>query len=86
MDWGAVFAGIGAIITAAGGCILVISEFRRRDRRALRNERDELSRDVSALRNDLVICRRYSFELAEYLTDLGHDVPAAHPLHDQSEM
>jgi len=86
VDWGAVIAGIGAIVTAAGGCALVISEYRRRDRRALKAERDALSSDLAQLRNDLVICRRYSFVLAEELAGLGHDVPAPHPLHDQGTM
>jgi hypothetical protein len=80
VDWEVVLAGIGAILTAAGGCLLVIREFRRRDRLALKRELDELSIDVSELRSDMVICRRYAFLLGEILAEHGIDVPEPPPL------
>jgi hypothetical protein len=75
VDWQTLLTGIGAILTGAGGCILVIREFRRRDRRALKQELDELSVDVSELRASVIICRRYAYLLAEKLTDHGIDIP-----------
>ena len=68
-------AGIGAILTAAGGCLLVIREFRRRDRIALKKELDDLSVDVAELRSDIVICRRYAYLLRERLADHGIEPP-----------
>jgi len=67
--------GIGALLTGAGGCVLVIREFRRRDRRALKRELDELGVDVAELRHATVICRRYAYLLAEKLADHGIDIP-----------
>ena len=75
MDWQTLLAGVGAIFTGAGGCLLVIHELRRRDRRALKRELDDLSRDAAELRQDIVICRRYAFMLAEKLAEHGVDVP-----------
>ena len=75
MDIATLLTGIGAILTAAGGCALVIREFRRRDRKALTEEVDALSVDVHELRSSVVICRRYAFLLAEKLADHGIDIP-----------
>ncbi len=80
MDWTTLFTGIAAILTGAGGCILVIREITRRDRAAMRIEVTELSNDVSNLRHDLVACRRYAFDLAEHLADHGIEPPEAPPL------
>lgn len=80
MDWETLIAGIGAILTAAGGCVLVIREFRRRDRVALKQELNDLSVDVTELRADMVICRRYAFLLGELLADNGIEVPEPPPL------
>lgn len=81
MDWQTLATGLGAVLTGAGGCIIVIREVRRRDRRALKREVDALSVDVTELRSDLIACRRYSFMLAERLTRLGHEVEAPPELH-----
>jgi hypothetical protein len=66
---------IGALVTGAGGCIILIREFRRRDRRALKRELDELGEDVMELRANLIVCRRYAFHLVERLADSGLDIP-----------
>ena len=71
MDWQTLAAGIGAVLTAAGGCTIVIREITRRDRSAVRREMNELSEDVTVLRADLVACRRYAYELAEALARHG---------------
>jgi hypothetical protein len=75
VDWQTLFSGLIAILTGAGGCILVIREVTRRDRAAMRHEMAELSDDVTVLRADLVACRRYAFELAEELARRGGDPP-----------
>lgn len=67
--------GIGALATGVGGCIVVIHEFRRRDRKALRRENEDLAADVTELRVALVIARRYAFQLAEKLADHGVEFP-----------
>jgi hypothetical protein len=85
VDWTAILTGIGAVLTAAGGCTLVIREFRRRDRLALKRELDDLSTDVSELRVDVVALRRYAFFLAQELAALGYEPPQAPPIHDVEE-
>ena len=81
MDWQTLATGLGAVLTGAGGCVIVIREVRRRDRRALKREVDALSTDVTSLRADLIACRRYAFTLAERLTRAGHVVEAPPELH-----
>jgi hypothetical protein len=75
VDLATLLTGIGAILTSAGGCALVIHEFRRRDRQALKRELDELAVDVSELRHAVVICRRYAYLLLEKLAHHGIDIP-----------
>ena len=75
VDWTTLFTGVAAILTGAGGCILVIREVTRRDRKAMRTELSELSTDVTLLRRDLVECRRHGFELSELLARHGIDPP-----------
>lgn len=75
MDWTTILAGVGAVLSAAGGCIILIREFRRRDRVALKRELDELGDDVLDLRANLIVCRRYAFHLVEKLADNGIEIP-----------
>jgi hypothetical protein len=85
VDWQTILTGIGAVLTGAGGCVLVIHEFRRRDRLALKRELDDLSNDVSELRVDVVALRRYNFFLAQELAALGYEPPPAPPSHTVEE-
>jgi hypothetical protein len=71
VDVTTIFAGIGAILTAAGGCALVIREFRRRDHRSAVRTIADLNADITALRHDVITCRRYAYLLAEQMTELG---------------
>jgi hypothetical protein len=75
VDITTIFAGIGAILTAAGGVMLVIREFRRRDHRAARRTIADLNADITELRHDVLTCRRYAYLLAERMVELGHEVP-----------
>jgi hypothetical protein len=75
VDWTTVALGLGAFITGIGGVMVAVHEFRRRDRRALNDEGREMSDDLARLRHDLVVCRRYAYDLADRLARHGHDVP-----------
>jgi hypothetical protein len=75
VDWQTFVLGLGTFASAAGGCVLVVHEFRRRDRRALNDEVAAMSGDLAELRHDLVACRRYAFDLANRLTDNGLHAP-----------
>ena len=57
----AILAGIGALVAAVGGVILIVREFRRRDHRAMTRQLDDLTQEVWALRVDLVAYRRWAF-------------------------
>lgn len=85
MTWEAFFAAIGAIVSGAFGCALVIREFRRRDRSALSAERAELEADLSHVRKDLLNCRAYAFHLAAMLADRGVEVPSDPHYHDEDD-
>ena len=71
MDWAAIATGIGAILTAAGGVTLVVREFRRRDRRAYRQEVDDLSDQLHLCRADFTTFRTWAFELRQRAADAG---------------
>lgn len=71
MDFTAVLAGVGAILTAAGGTTLVIREFRRRDHRASNREINMLTDDLHQCREDEIRWRNYAHTLRELLADHG---------------
>jgi hypothetical protein len=75
VDWSTIATSIGAILTGAGGCALVIREFRRRDRIALKREADALADDVLDLRANLIVCRRYAYHLVQHMADHGIEIP-----------
>lgn len=85
MNWQAILTGIGAIITSAGGCFLVIREMIRRDRKAIRHQLSDMSGEVSVLRADLVACRAYAFHIAEHMAALGVEIPEAPVLRSDHE-
>jgi len=82
VDLPTILTGIGAIVTAGGGVVLLVREFRRRDRVESDKELDALSRDLHATRADLIAFRRYAFELRGLLADAGIDQPDAPSPHE----
>jgi hypothetical protein len=85
VNWQAILAGIGAILSAAGGTALVVREFRRRDRRSANRQIEELGDEVSMLSNDLAACRRWAFGTMTRLADQGIEVQAPPQLHHIEE-
>jgi len=75
VDWQTFFLALGTIITGASGCVVAVHEFRKHDRKALNEEAKEMSDDLAHVRHDLVVCRRYAFDLADRLASLGHAAP-----------
>lgn len=61
------------------GVVLVVREFRRRDRRASLAEIEELTREVHALRADMLSYRHWAYDLAVSLTAAGIGFPPAPP-------
>lgn len=75
MDLAALVTGIGAIVAAVGGVVLIVREFRRKDHKAGNAERSLLVDDLAACRDALVEMRRYVHDLRQTMADLGHDTP-----------
>lgn len=75
MDWQTFVLGLGTFASAVAGCVLVVHEFRRRDRKALTQEVSAMSDDLAEVRHDLVACRRYAYDLAMRLTSNGLHAP-----------
>lgn len=83
MEPAAIFTGIAAVLTAAGGMLLVVREFRRRDRRACQEDVDQLSEDLHLLRQDFSHLRRWAFIVRQQAIDAGVDAtdpPEPRPL------
>jgi hypothetical protein len=83
VDWQTFVLALGTFLTGAGGITLVIREFRRHDRKALTGEVDDMAEDLAQVRHDLVMCRRYAFDLSALLADHGHHVPDPPEVHQR---
>jgi len=75
VEWGAIFLGIGAIVTAAGGCALVVREFRKRDRLEMQRLVDSSALALAQLQTDCMAVRLHAFKLAALLADHGIIAP-----------
>jgi len=83
VDIAAILTGIVAILTGAGGVLLVVREFRRRDRRECQRDIDELTQDLHLIREDFADFRRWAFTMHAKALDVGADVsnpPPPRPL------
>ena len=83
MDVAAIFTGVAAILTAAGGMILVIREFRRRDRVACQEDLDQIGEDLHLLRQDFAHFQRWAYMLRQQALQAGVDAsdpPEPRPL------
>jgi len=75
----ALWAALGSIFTAALGVVLVIREFRRRDRRESLREIEQCNDEVHALRADFLSYRTWAYGIAVMLANTGAHVPPAPP-------
>lgn len=75
MDLTTVIAGIGAILTAAGGTVLVVREFRHRDHLSANREIEMIGGDLHECRTRLLACSRQIFALRTTLIEHGIDPP-----------
>lgn len=76
MSLDAIFTGIAAIVTAAGGLAIVVREFRRRDRRAAQRELDDVITQLERLQHDYIELRKFMLQISELLIQHGIDPPA----------
>jgi hypothetical protein len=75
MDAGAIAAGLGAVVTGAGGVFLVVNEYRRRDRQTSREAIANYAQELYDHDQSYVELRRYIFEIRKRLADEGIDTP-----------
>ena len=75
MDASAVAAGLGAVLTGAGGVFLIVNEYRRKDRRVSKEAIDTYSDELYELGQSYIELRRYDFEIRRTLADAGIDTP-----------
>jgi hypothetical protein len=71
----AIFTGIAAIVTAAGGIVIVVREFRRRDRRAAQRELDDVIKQLELLQHDYIELRKFMLQISELLIEHGIEPP-----------
>ena len=84
MNSSVVLTVIGAILTGTGGLFIVVSELRRRDRRA-RGILAEIDSDLYRVTEAYIDQRRYGFDLRRRLTDLGEDTDPMPTIADPDE-
>lgn len=75
MDAGAWLTAVCAVLAAATGIYLTIHEARRRERRQVAGELDELTSELGDARDGHIACERYVYELRRVLADHGVDTP-----------
>lgn len=78
----ALFAGIGAVLTAAIALTLIIREFRNREHKAARQEIAHLTDDLYNLDQAFISFRSYAHVLRQLLADAGIDAPPTPPIHE----
>lgn len=81
MTLDAILAGIGAIVTAAGGIILVVRELRRRDRIASVRQIDNLSGELLVTRQDFLVYQQWAFHASQIMVANGIIPPPLPEIH-----
>ena len=81
MSLEAIFTGIAAILTAAGGVVLVVREFRRRERRSMQGQINDLNRELESLQHDYLELRKFMMQISELLVSHGIEPPEI-PVHE----
>ncbi|MET0786326.1 MAG: hypothetical protein ABWY25_06430 [Paenisporosarcina sp.] len=81
MSLESIFTGIAAILTAAGGIFLVVSEFRRRERRSMQGQINDLNHELESLQHDYLELRKFMMQISELLVAHGIEPPEV-PVHE----
>lgn len=79
MNIDAVITAIGAIMAAVGGTVLVVREFRRRDRKESLAQIEQCQDETYTLRADMLNYRHWAYELSVSLAAAGIPFPPAPP-------
>ena len=72
--------GIGAILTAAMGVLLVLRELRRRDRIAASRQIDELAYSLTVTRQDVIAYQQWAYHASQLMVANGVIPPAMPPI------
>lgn len=73
--------GLGAIITAAAGIVLLVREFRRRDRIAAARQIDDMAGELTITRQDLLAYEQWAFITSGLLISNGIVAPKLPEVH-----
>jgi hypothetical protein len=80
MSLEAILTGIAAILTAAGAIVIIVKEFRRRERRAMQGQIDDLEHELELLQHDYLELRKFMMQISELLIANGIESPEV-PVH-----
>jgi len=81
MSLEAILTGIAAILTAAGAVVIIVREFRRRERRVMQGQIHDLERELEKLQHDYLELRKFMMQISELLVANGIEPPEI-PVHE----
>ena len=75
MSLESILLGIAGIVTATGGIAIAVKEFRRRERRAMQEQINDLNAELELLQHDYLELRKFILQISQLLIDNGIQPP-----------